>query len=193
MGSYQALDLACGHDPVGNVLAIGDPLAGEAHSYRYDQRNRLSDWRLNGAVQQGYSYNEIGNITSFAGVSYSYPAPGQPRPHAVIGTANGGSFSYDNAGYMTSRRDRAGAVTWTYIWRENRKLGQISNSATDDVATFLYGPDDERVKKSSGPAGDTYDTYYLFPFYQIEQGCLRANVDCDGDVDVLDIQQVASR
>ncbi|MFZ2362731.1 MAG: RHS repeat-associated core domain-containing protein, partial [Anaerolineae bacterium] len=144
-------------------------------------------------VQQGYTYNEIGNIASFAGVTYSYPAPGQGRPHAVTGTSAGGSFSYDDAGYMESRRDRAGAVTWIYTWWENHKLKQISNSATDDVATFLYGPDDERVKKSSGPAGDTYDSYYLFPFYQVEQGCLRADIDCDGDVDVLDIQAVAGR
>jgi RHS repeat-associated protein len=187
------LDLSYDYDLVGNVLAISDTLASEVHGYLYDQRDRLTEWRLNGAVQQGYTYNEIGNIASFAGVTYSYPAPGQGRPHAVTGTSAGGSFSYDNAGYMASRRDRAGAVNWTYTWRENHKLGQISSSATDDVATFLYGPDDERIKKSSGPAGDTYDTYYLFPFYQVENGCLRADIDCDGDVDVLDIQKVASR
>ncbi len=187
------LDLSYDYDLVGNVLAISDTLASEVHGYLYDQRDRLTEWRLNGAVQQGYTYNEIGNITSFAGVTYSYPAPGQGRPHAVTGTSAGGSFSYDNAGYMASRRDRAGAVNWTYTWRENHKLGQISSSATDDVATFLYGPDDERIKKSSGPAGDTYDTYYLFPFYQVENGCLRADIDCDGDVDVLDIQAVAGR
>ena len=192
-GSYRALDLTYDDDLVGNVLAISDILAGEVHSYLYDQRDRLTDWRLNGAAQQQFGYNEIGNIATFAGVTYTYPAPGQPRPHAVTGTANGGSFSYDNAGYMTSRRERTGAPTWTYVWRPNHKLGQISNSATDDVATFLYGPDDERVKKSSGPAGETYDTYYLFPFYQVEKGCLRADVDCDGDVDVLDIQKVAGR
>ena len=187
------LNLAYDYDRVGNVLAISDTLVSEVHSYVYDHRDRLTEWRLNGALLQGYSYNEIGNITSFAGVAYSYPAAGQGRPHAVTSTTTGGSFSYNLAGYMTSRRDRAGAVSWTYTWWENHKLKQISNSATDDVAAFLYGPDDERVKKSSGPAGDTYDTYYLFPFYQVEKGCLRADVDCDGDVDVMDIQKVASR
>lgn len=29
--------------------------------------------------------------------------------------------------------------------------------------------------------------------YQVEKGCLRADVACGGDVDVLDIQQVASK
>ncbi|MEZ4767840.1 MAG: RHS repeat-associated core domain-containing protein [Caldilineales bacterium] len=58
---------------------------------------------------------------------------------------------------------------------------------------FAYGPDDERISKSAGSPGDTYDTVTVYPFYQIESGCLRADVDCDGDVDVMDIQKVASK
>lgn len=91
-----------------------------------------------------------------------------------------------------------------HAWADNHKLAQISNSATNDVVAFAYGPDDERVKKSIGPSGDTYDTVTVFPFYQIETGCLRADVDCDceaprsecgvgGDVDVMDIQKVAGK
>ena len=183
------------------MLTVVDTAAfggSQTQTFSYDALNRLLSAQVTGGsygtyAQRSYVYNNAGNITSFAGVTYTYPAAGQGRPHALTGTSAGGSFSYNNAGYMASRRDRTGAPTWSYAWRENHKLGQISSSATNDVVTFLYGPDDERVKQSSGPAGDTYDTYYLFPFYQVEQGCFRADVDCDGDVDVLDIQAVAGR
>lgn len=189
-GSQRALDLAYAYDLVGNVAAITDTVASEAHSYTYDHRDRLTDWRLDGTLQQHFVYNPIGNITSFDGVAYSYDPS---HSHALSSTAAGGSFGYDDAGYMESRRDATGAATWTYAWAANHKLAQISNSATDDVVAFSYGPDDERVRKSSGPLGDTYDTVTVFPFYQIESGCLRADVDCDGDVDVMDIQKVASK
>ena len=66
------------------------------------------------------------------------------RPHALTGTSAGGSFSYNNAAYMTSRRDRTGAVTWTYTWRLNHKLGQTSK--------LLYRPWGEtRVSTGTTP------------------------------------------
>ncbi|MFZ2486999.1 MAG: hypothetical protein WAZ19_02660 [Anaerolineae bacterium] len=145
---------------------------------------------MNTVLQQHYSYNSIGNITTFAGTVYSYDAT---QPHALDSTAGGGAFSYDGAGYMESRRDAAAAVAWSYTWGDNRKLSAISSNASDDVTGLGYGPDDERIRSSRGPVGDAYSTYTLFPFYQIETGCFRADVDCDGDVDVLDVQQVAGR
>jgi hypothetical protein len=48
-----------------------------------------------GIVERACPYNEIGNLTSKGGVTYTYPSPGSARPHAVTGTSNGGSFSYD--------------------------------------------------------------------------------------------------
>lgn len=40
------LDLSYDYDPVGNVLAITDTLTSEVHGYLYDQRDRLTEWRL---------------------------------------------------------------------------------------------------------------------------------------------------
>jgi len=53
-----------------------------------------------------FAYNAIGNMTfkSDAG-TYSYPAPGQPRPHAVASISGGiinTTFTYDTKGNMTS-------------------------------------------------------------------------------------------
>ncbi len=184
------LDFDYGYDAVGNVATWDDSIAGEAHSYTYDHLDRLTDWRMNTVLQQHYAYNTIGNIMAFAGVTYAYNVV---QPHAVDSTTGGGAFSYDTAGYMESRRDATGAAIWTYTWGGNHKLAAINSDLSDTVTEFGYGPDDERIRSSSGPAGDAYTIYTLFPFYQVEKGCFRADVDCDGDVDVLDVQQVASR
>jgi hypothetical protein len=53
-----------------------------------------------------FSYNAIGNLTFKSDVgTYSYPAPGQPRPHGVSSISGGTintTFSYDAKGNMTS-------------------------------------------------------------------------------------------
>jgi hypothetical protein len=50
-----------------------------------------------------YSYNAIGNLTSYAGSAYSY---GSSQPHAVT-VAYGSSYSY---GYYPYRSKRSGAA-----------------------------------------------------------------------------------
>lgn len=159
----------------------------------YNHRDRLIDWRLDGELAQSFAYDQIGNIESFAGVSYSY---GSAHPHAVSSTSSGGSFGYNTAGYMTSRRDVTGAPTYSYLWWGNHKLRRVTSNAGNDAVWFYYGPDDERVRQlrqTPNASGRNYNTWSVFPFYQVEKGCFRADVDCDGDVDVLDIQKVASR
>jgi streptogramin lyase len=56
-----------------------------------------------GAYSESYAYNAIGNLTNKGGVSYTYPLPGQARPHAVTGTSAGDSYTYDANGNMTAR------------------------------------------------------------------------------------------
>lgn len=54
--------------------------------YGYDSLNRLTTATVNQSISKLYGYNEIGNITSKTGVgNYAYPAPGQARPHAIMG------------------------------------------------------------------------------------------------------------
>ena len=55
---------------------------------------------------QTFAYNAIGNITFKSDVgTYSYPAPGQPRPHGVTSITGGvinTTFTYDAKGNMIS-------------------------------------------------------------------------------------------
>jgi RHS repeat-associated protein len=105
-----------------------------------------------------------GNITSQAGVGvYSYPASGQPLPHAVTsitGTFNGitnPTFSYDANGNMTSRA--GSAVTWF----SNNYPAEISASdATgNEGVQFKYGPDRQRWEQIYTAPGGTEQTYYI--------------------------------
>jgi RHS repeat-associated protein len=155
------------YDSVGNVTEIRDYPAGYGFDYQkltfgYDDLDRLvsakaeqgrpeSNYDYTGG--NGYSYNEIGNLVSKEGVGYTYPAPGQPHPHAVT-TAGGSSYTYDNDGNMTSGAGRA--ITWD---AENRPA---SITAGGQTTTFVYGPQGERVKVTVG----TVTTVYVGDYYE---------------------------
>jgi hypothetical protein len=91
---------------VANVTAIADNKASTNNqTYGYDHRDRLTSWTLNGTTQS-YAYNEIGNLTSKAGVgTYSYPAAGAAPPHTPR-AVNGASYSYDLDGDLTGGSGR---------------------------------------------------------------------------------------
>ncbi|MFZ5789555.1 MAG: RHS repeat-associated core domain-containing protein [Pseudomonadota bacterium] len=95
-------------------------------------------------------------MTSNSGVgSYSYPAPGTPRPHAVTATPLG-TYSYDANGNMISA---AGDII--VYDGENRPVSV-------NTVAFVYGPDGERLKKIAG--GTT--TLYLGSDVEIQGGTM---------------------
>ena len=105
-----------------------------------------------------------GNITTQTGVgTYTYPAAGQSRPHAVTGIAgtfNGitnPSFSYDANGNMNSRA--GSTVTWSSY---NYPTDIVASDATGaEEVQLSYGPDRQRWKQIyMGPSG-TETTYYI--------------------------------
>jgi YD repeat-containing protein len=69
---------------VGNVTEVDDahPVAGGVVTFTYDALDRLTD--ASGLYDAQYEYNEIGNLTNKAGITLTYPATEQPRPHGVI-------------------------------------------------------------------------------------------------------------
>jgi RHS repeat-associated protein len=105
-----------------------------------------------------------GNITSQSGVgTYTYPAAGQPRPHAVTsltGTFNGitkPSFVYDANGNMTSRA--GSTITWSTY---NYPTAISANDATGaEEVQLSYGPDRQRCKQIYTAPGTTENTYYV--------------------------------
>ena len=152
------LSLEYTYDPVGNVLTLTDAnVAGGAQtqSFGYDARDRLTQATATGGnagqgqYSEAYSYNAIGNLTSKGGVSYTYPASGgsSVRPHAVSSTGNGGSFSYDANGNMTSRQVKSGDPTYVQTWDYENRLATVTGNGR--TTAFTYDGEGALVKKAA--------------------------------------------
>jgi RHS repeat-associated protein len=131
-------------DEGGNLTQRQDVLTSETETFTYDFLDRLTG--VSGPYTHSYAYDEIGNITSMNGNSYTYGT----KPHAV--TAVGAtSYAYDDNGNMTTRGSQT--LTWDM---ENRPV-TISGGAS-----FVYDGDGNRVKKTEG--GETI--LYVNKYYE---------------------------
>jgi hypothetical protein len=117
----------------------------ETEIFGYDFLDRLTS--VSGAYAESYSYNQIGNMLTRNGVSYTYPTSGV-RPHAVSSVGST-SYVYDNNGNMTTRGSQT--ITWDV---ENRPLTVTGG------ASFVYDGDGNRVKKTEG--GQTVTPVFLW-------------------------------
>ncbi len=163
--------LRYGYDNVGNVqkqwneYGLGE--AAETLTFTYDALDRLTN--VSGSYSRNYQYNPIGNLTNKAGVTLSYPNPGSVRPHAVITTTQGGSFSYDANGNpstslragMTSRREATGQPTYSQAFDAENRLQSVT--VNGQTTTFVYDGDGARVKKVA-PDGITI---YVGNYYEV--------------------------
>jgi hypothetical protein len=122
-GGAALLNQSYAQDEDGNVTQRQNNNAGLTESLSYDADNRLTCATLSGTScsTPTFVYDSgvagPGNITSQAGVgTYTYPAPGHARPHAVTsitGTFNGivnPTFTYDSNGNMTGRGATANVI-----------------------------------------------------------------------------------
>jgi RHS repeat-associated protein len=168
-GGATLLNQSYLEDKNGNIIQRQNNNLGLTESFAYDGDNRLTCTALSSTCTTStLAYDGgvagPGNITSQTGVgTYTYPAAGQPQPHAVTsltGTFNGivnPTFSYDANGNMTSR---AGS---TVSWFSNNYPATISASdATgSEEVQFNYGPDRQRWKQTYTLASSTETTYYI--------------------------------
>ena len=123
-------DTTYGYDPAGNVTRISDQLAGapaEDQCFRYDYGRRLTEaWTSTGGCAgdpgsslggpapywSSWRYDAAGNRTSqvahAAGgdttSTYTYPAAGAPRPHAVQSVRTAGPAGTRTDSYDVRRR-----------------------------------------------------------------------------------------
>jgi RHS repeat-associated protein len=158
-------------DKNGNLIQRQANNLGITESFAYDSDNRLTCAALSSScssstfVYDGGSAGP-GNITSQTGVgTYTYPAAGQPRPHAVTGitgTFNGitnPSFAYDADGNMTDRASSGVNITW-FSYNYPAVISATDVTGSEEVE-FTYGPDRQRWEQIySGPSG-TEKTYYI--------------------------------
>ncbi|MFZ5791054.1 MAG: RHS repeat-associated core domain-containing protein [Pseudomonadota bacterium] len=157
-GATTIQNLVYGRDAHGRITGVTSSQADESWTYGYDDLDRLltATNTTNSALNQSWTYDSVDNMTSNSAVgSYTYPAPGTPRPHAVTATPLG-SYSYDANGNMVS----AAGDTIAYDG-ENRPVSV-------NTVAFVYGPDGERLKKIAG--GTT--TLYLGSDVEIQGGVM---------------------
>jgi RHS repeat-associated protein len=162
-------------DTVGNITAISHNPDGTASDHTecfgYDPANRLTQafttsvldncaGGYNGAgpnpINESYTVDEIGNLTSGPAGSYTYnpSGAGSTRPHAPT-QVGATTLGYDAAGRRTSATT-AGIAT-TYNWNvPGDRLASIDRGGTR-VATMVYGADGIRLLRKSA----TETTLYL--------------------------------
>ena len=95
----------------------------------------------------GYTYSDIGNLTSLGGVSYTYAQTGNAGPHAPtqVGTV---TFVYDPNGNRLTATD--GPDDTTYHYDDDNRLEAIDLPNTTDDLGFTYDADGQRVQRSAG-------------------------------------------
>ena len=106
---------------------------------------------------KNFTYDSIGNLLTKSDVgSYSYPAPGQPRPHAVLSVAGdtvSATFSYDANGNQIG----ATGIGRTTAYNASNKTKTITQGTTS--LTFYDDVDHQRVKQVAVTGTLTATTY----------------------------------
>lgn len=92
-----------------------------------------------------------GNLTKYAGSSYTYGATND-KPHAVR-SAFGNSYGYDGNGNQTSRT--IAGVEYTLVYDYENRLSEVRQGETQ-IAGFLYDADGNRVKGTVGGVSTVY-------------------------------------
>jgi len=145
----SVFDRSYSYDNVGNVKTIVDGTATPmpSQTFGYDERDRLTSW-TSGSTSESYAYNELGNLSSKAGTSYSYGAqsascaePSLSKRHAAT-TVGGTSYCYDPNGNLTSGGRRS------YSWTLDNLPSSVSQTSGSE--SYSYDADGERIKVVRG-------------------------------------------
>jgi RHS repeat-associated protein len=172
------------YDAAGNVKTItrysgGSPT--ETQIYSYDHRDRLTSWSIPGVGTDTYAYNTLGNLTSKAGVGYSYGPRalglGGGGPHAVI-TVGGIGLTYDANGNMLSGPSLPDGSLRTYAWNADNQPTSITSGGA--VEQYMYDADGERVTR----VRNSVATYYIGGLVEVDQpsGVRRTSYTFNGQV-----------
>jgi RHS repeat-associated protein len=141
------------YDLLGKLLTRSDANTSPSESFGYDTLNRLTSSTVSLSptpLVKTFSYNAIGNLTAKSDVgTYSYPASGQPRPHAVTSISGGiinTTFTYDAKGNMTAGNGL------TVAYASYNKPTSITRGTT--TIGFSHDPEHQRFQQTA-PGGTT--------------------------------------
>src|ERR1043166_5091160 len=153
------------YDGIGNPLSRADGNSNISETFAYDTLNRLTSATVNLSptpLVKNFTYDSIGNLLTKSDVgSYSYPAPGQPRPHAVLSVAGdtvSATFSYDANGNQTG----ATGIGRTTTYNAANKTKTIPQGTTS--LTFFDNVDHQRFQQVAVTGATTATTTYLDAF-----------------------------
>ena len=139
----------CSHD------AIGRPVSRNGDAFGYNARSEvIFSRRAAENAEETYSYDEIGNLLSFAApaVTNAYAANNLNQYvsiYSLCGSAPLRELSYDPDGNLTQCGD------WTYTYDAANHLVSVSSTG-NPVASFAYDAQSRRVKKVTPEATHTY-------------------------------------
>jgi len=172
-GSTALQNLTYAYDPAGNLARLRDDNnSGQRQCFSYDPLGRLTGALIgdtNCAPTTGgngyyppevYAYAANGNLTSKAGVSYTYPASmptgcttntPTTKPHAVA-AITGYGFTYDCNGNQLTRPEPTG--TYTQAYDSENRLSTVTVSG--QTTTYTYDADGALVKKVQGGQTTVY-------------------------------------
>lgn len=134
------------YDLSGNVQTIRNSVTSETMRYGYDHRQRLGSactWTGSGcsskagSFNETYTYNQIGNLTTKAGVTYTYSPT---KPHQVI-SAGTNTYTYDANGNLLTGAGRI------FTWNVENQPTQISLGVQGVGESYTYDGENQRVTK----------------------------------------------
>ena len=184
----NVLNSSYSYDPNGNVTTLTDATnAGQQTCYGYDHVQRLTSAATSGfgtcgtagqtlgagGFEHAYSYDAIGNMTSYGTADRAYTYDPN-RPHAVVSIANpqdpaqgDWTYAYDDGGNVTQRQVEGWDQTFSYD--QQQRVVQIDDVAINGVGntattTFAYTAGDSRVVRDT----DEAQTFYAFGVYEYE-------------------------
>ncbi len=180
-----ALNLDYTWDDNSNLVGLVDHTnSGQLQCFGYDDGQRLVSASTsgyagcgaenvfvgNGGYSHEYSYDALGNITSYGNADrvYTY-GEGGAGPHAVTSISNGGLaadwvFSYDGVGNQVGRDVGDGVQSTVFGW--DQTVESIT-SPDGSVSSFLYDASDGRVRRETVSG----TTWYVGGYeYEVEEG-----------------------
>ncbi|MCF6472822.1 RHS repeat-associated core domain-containing protein [Nonomuraea sp. MG754425] len=169
------LDLAYGHDPVGNITKITDRAGGQdTQCFTYDHLRRMtSAWTATDDCASGtpdkiggiapyavsYAYDKTGNRTketkhAWGGAAeqvrtFTYPEAGGKQPHALK-AVGADLFEYDATGNTTRRK--VGTKDQSLVWDAEGNLESVTEAGK--TTSFVYDADGDRLLRKT-PADTT--------------------------------------
>lgn len=140
------------YDVLSRLLTRSDANTSLGETFGYDALNRLTSSTVALSptpLVKAFSYDSIGRLTSKTDVgTYTYPASGQPRPHAVT-AVNGvitASYNYDANG--NSLTGNGTTIAYTSF----NKPSMIARGT--NIVFFDHDPELQRFRQT-GPSGTT--------------------------------------